>query len=166
MEYVLDQLQRKLFLKLRTMTIVGTFNVGGVEQNNGFKVFKQEWEKPPFEFHYEIQQNKKRPSNFYLRIDCHFFPYSNGKNLNKSEYVSLYGQDNVENRLKIMQYLNDNIKDCHEGIRVSRKKWQYNSLWCTKWNLSPIQNIDDILSMILDIIEKTSSIIDNTINNL
>ena len=166
MYYILDQLQQKLLLKLQTMDIGGTFNAGGVEQNNGFKFLKQEWKKAPLEFHYEIQQNKKHPNNFYLRIDCHFSPYSNSKNLNKQEYISIYGQDNVDHRLKLMKDLNKNIRDCHESIRVLRKKWQYNSLWCTKWNLSQLQNIDETLSLILDIVEKTSIILDDTINNL
>ena len=91
-----EKLQESIQNKFRNMSEI--FNAGGRENNKGFKFTKESWKNKKYEIHYEIQYNKESDA-FYIRIDCHFIPYSESKNLMKAEYELRYGKDEIKKRL-------------------------------------------------------------------
>ena len=161
MNYVLDTLQKELTELLDNMTIDEHItSANGWEHNQHFKIYKKEWMNDDnlFEFHYEIQQNKVRPEIFYLRIDCHFHPYCESANLNREQYIEQYGENNVYKRIALMKDVDNNIKI--NDARVYRQRWSYNSVWCSKWDLSTIELPH--ADFVKNIIENTFEIVDRT----
>ena len=157
-----EKLQESIQNKFRNMSEI--FNAGGREKNNGFKFTKESWKNKKYEIHYEIQYNKKSDA-FYIRIDCHFIPYSESKNLTKEEYKSRYGEDEIIKRLEFMKGISKAVS-CETDRIVYRNRWQYNALWCVMWDLSGCKDLDEAKNVILSIVSNTEPIIDNALNKL
>ena len=87
MQYILPELRDSIEKGLPDYIVSkDIMNAGGREKNNHFQIRKsEEWGSGRYDFHYEIQQNKKDPNVFYIRIDCHFNPYEPHKN--RAEYI-------------------------------------------------------------------------------
>lgn len=164
MQYFLPELRNIIEKELLDYIVSkDIMNAGGRENNNHFQIRKkEEWGTGLYDFHYEIQQNKKDSNVFYIRIDCHFNPYDEGKNRSRDEYERIYGAENVRQRIDLMKNLADKLQVSFVPIR--RQKWIYNSIWILKWDLSLFATKEDVVIFIKQIIRETVDAIDNQVN--
>lgn len=127
-------------------------NAGGYDKNDLFKIVREGWENGDYEFHYEVQKSNRKDI-FELRMDCHFNPY---KPLKKDTH----GNEERKRLIEILKQIAKGTAGVMPQIRIE-SKFNDDSLWGAKWELSNDICYEQIICIIYDTWKNVDKIVQN-----
>jgi len=143
--------------ELNGFTLSGYDSVPG---NKLFQIYKAVWmpckfNGQPLELHFEIQDSK------IFRLDCHWFPYGNFKNLIQADFQSKFPQhaDLIEERNEFIRALSGDAQKAYP--KNSRKRQlKFNALSGIEWAWNENFDWKNIADEIANIVTAVSPYID------
>lgn len=134
---------------------------GSVRGNKLIQIYKAEWMpckfiNQPLELHFEIQDNR------ILRLDCHWYPYYQYKNLNREEFIKKFPQ--LENLIKERKmFISGLSKEAQAACTKTAhlKQVKFNAINGVEWSWEDIEDWKDIADEIAEIVLAVSPCVDN-----
>ena len=134
---------------------------GSVHKNELLQVYKSEWMpckflNTPLELHFEIQDSR------IFRLDCHWYPYYQYKNLNREEFIKKFPQ--LENLIKERKmFISGLSKEAQAACTKTAhlKQVRFNALSGIEWVWKDSDDWKDIADEIAEIVLAVSPCVDN-----